>query len=61
MAFSSEFITTQILEHLSGSGYNLDEIISQCNDGAALMSGLRWGSGLVAKEGREVYSIYPLL
>ena len=39
----AEFMTTQILQHLSDSGYSADEIISQCYDGAAVMSGIRGG------------------
>uniref|UniRef100_A0A1A8NGB5 Uncharacterized protein n=1 Tax=Nothobranchius pienaari TaxID=704102 RepID=A0A1A8NGB5_9TELE len=35
----AEFITTQTLEHLSDSGYSAAERISQCYDGASVMSG----------------------
>lgn len=38
---NAEFITNQIIQHLSDSGYRADDIISQCYDGAAVMGGIR--------------------
>lgn len=37
----AEYITTQMLKHLSDCGYSPDSIISQCYDGASVMSGIR--------------------
>lgn len=39
----AEYISTQILSHLSAAGYSADNIVSQCYDGASVMSGARGG------------------
>lgn len=39
----ADYITTEILQHLSESGYSADNIMSQCYDGASVMSGVRGG------------------
>ncbi len=39
----AEFISTQILNHLSDSGYRADQIVPQCYDGASVMSGIQGG------------------
>uniref|UniRef100_A0A1A8QZ38 Uncharacterized protein n=1 Tax=Nothobranchius rachovii TaxID=451742 RepID=A0A1A8QZ38_9TELE len=57
---NAEFITTQILEHLSDSGYSTAEIISQCYDGASVMIGLRGGvqALLQKKVGKDIPYIH---
>lgn len=40
----AEYITSEILTHLSDAGYSADNILSQCYDGASVMSGIRGGS-----------------
>ncbi|GAA6079447.1 zinc finger MYM-type protein 1-like [Tachysurus ichikawai] len=37
----AEYITSEILAHLSDAGYSADNILSQCYDGASVMSGVR--------------------
>lgn len=37
----SEYITSEILTHLSDAGYSADYILSPCYDGASVMSGVR--------------------
>ena len=56
----AECMTTQILQHLSDSGYSADEIISQCYDGAAVMSGIRGGvqALLQKKVGKDIPYIH---
>lgn len=39
----SEYVCDQILSHLSDLGYNGDNLVSKCYDGASVMSGLRGG------------------
>ncbi len=39
----AEYVSTQMLSHLSDLSYNADNIVSQCYDGAAVMSGVRGG------------------
>lgn len=39
----AEYISTQILSHLSAAGYSADNIVSQCYDGASVMSVVRGG------------------
>ena len=39
----AEYITSEILTHLSDAGYSADNILSQCYDGASVMSGVRGG------------------
>ena len=39
----AEYITSEILIHLSDAGYSADNILSQCYDGASVMSGVRGG------------------
>lgn len=39
----AEYITSEILTHLSDAGYSADNILSQCYDGASVMSGIRGG------------------
>ncbi|XP_051791533.1 uncharacterized protein LOC127530015 [Erpetoichthys calabaricus] len=39
----AEYITSEILLHLSDAGYSADSILSQCYDGASVMSGVRGG------------------
>lgn len=57
---NAEFITEQILKHLSDSGYNADNIISQCYDGASVMSGVRGGvqALLQQKVGKDIPYIH---
>lgn len=39
----AEYITSEILTHLSDAGYSADNILTQCYDGASVMSGVRGG------------------
>lgn len=39
----AECITSEILKHLSDAGYSANNILSQCYDGACVMSGVRGG------------------
>ncbi len=39
----AEYISNQILSHLSAASYSADNIVSQCYDGASVMSGVRGG------------------
>ena len=39
--FDVEYITSEILTHLSDAGYSADNILSQCYDGASVMSGVQ--------------------
>uniref|UniRef100_A0A3Q1GW72 HAT C-terminal dimerisation domain-containing protein n=1 Tax=Acanthochromis polyacanthus TaxID=80966 RepID=A0A3Q1GW72_9TELE len=57
---NAEYITTQILEHLSESGYNAAEIMSQCYDGASVMSGVKGGvQALIQKKiGKDIPYIH---
>ncbi|MGH0146319.1 UNVERIFIED_CONTAM: hypothetical protein FKN15_016990 [Acipenser sinensis] len=52
----AEYITTQILQYLSEVGFNADNIISQCCDGASVMSGVNGGvqALLQRKLGRHI-------
>ncbi|MGH0155227.1 UNVERIFIED_CONTAM: hypothetical protein FKN15_048469 [Acipenser sinensis] len=55
-----EYITTQTLQHLSEVGFNADNIISQCYDGASVMSGVNGGvqAMLPRKLGRHIPHIH---
>lgn len=39
----AEYMTSEILKYLSDAGYSADNILSQCYDGASVMSGVRGG------------------
>lgn len=39
----AEYIASKILTHLSDGGYSADNIVSQCYDGALVMSEIRGG------------------
>ncbi len=39
----AEYMCNEILSHLSDAGYSADNIVSQCYDGASVMSGVRGG------------------
>ncbi|KAM3621706.1 uncharacterized protein V6R79_014779 [Siganus canaliculatus] len=39
----AEYITSELMTHLSDAGYSADNILSQCYDGASVMSGVRGG------------------
>ncbi len=55
----AEFMTSQILQHLSDSGYNANEIKSQCYDGAAVMSEIRGEvQALLQKVGKDIPYIH---
>ena len=50
----AEYITSEILTHLSDAGYSADNILSQCYDGASVMSGVRGGvQALLEKEKKK--------
>lgn len=52
----AEYITSQILKVLNDQGYSTEKIISQCYDGASIISGIRGGvQALFQKKlGREI-------
>lgn len=39
----AEYMCTEILRHLSDAGYSAEYIVSQCYDGASVLSGVRGG------------------
>lgn len=52
----AEYLCTQILSHLSKLSYNADNIVSQCYDGASVMSGARGGVQAILQQklGRDI-------
>ena len=59
---NAEYIITQILNHLNEGGYSTDNIISQCYDGAAVMSGVKGRvQALLQKSLAEMFHIFTTL
>lgn len=54
----AEYISTEILKHLSEAGYSGDNIVSQCYDGASVMSGVQGGVQALVQKKLDRYIPY---
>ncbi|KAG2466055.1 ZP3 protein, partial [Polypterus senegalus] len=54
----AEYITSEILFHLCDAGYSADSILSQCYDGASVMSGVRGGVQALLQKRLDRYVPY---
>ncbi|XP_051780723.1 zinc finger protein 862-like [Erpetoichthys calabaricus] len=54
----AEYITSEILLHLSDADYSADSILSQCYDGASVMSGVRGGVQALLQKRLDRYVPY---